>query len=519
MKKIIYGFCVIIFFILSCSKDLGNYDYHDITEITIKDLGGNRTLLYKTDTLVINPELEFSMDGENQNRYTYEWKLVSSANVNINTKKGTIIGTERNLVYPVMAAPGAYTLYLKVKDNETGVVWAGYTLLSIKIPSATGFLLIGEDGEGFVEVEMIAMSVDDTTIIKGLSHDNGAPRFKGAVDILHTGTYPPRPNINKQWIIGKEHAFFVDPASFETSPDNIFRSQLFTSYDLPQNIFPVDIAPRINNRGGTIVNSLRRIVVTNTGDAFTSDLTSGGNDFYGNPVNRLAGVNTPTFKVFPKIMHGPGSLSNYTLFDLDNKRFVFASSSAANVSLLGDRPTDPFPWNQTDRTIVYAENTRNTDGGSFQGNVFALMKNETSGQYFIYKFASTSTPVKRNGYTVNTSSSADLAKSKFYSFSSLRTALFFVDGSKLFAYDYSIGNDKTILIKDFGDEITMIKSDIQTGVYTDLYVATYNQTTKGTMHKMVLTNNTNTIELIEDESAKWTGLSKIVNMSWKNSSN
>ncbi len=117
------------------------------------------------------------------------------------------------------------------------------------------------------------------------------------------------------------------------------------------------------------------------------------------------------------------------------------------------------------------------------------------------------------------SSSADLAKSKFYAFSSLRTALFFADGSKLYAYDYSIGNDKTILVKDFGEEITMINSDIQTGVYTDLYVATYHPTKKGTMHKMVLTTNTNTIELIEDEHAKWTGLSKIVNMSWKNSSN
>lgn len=519
MKKIIYLFSVCICSLLSCSRDLGNYDYHDINEITVKDLGGNHTLLYKTDTLFINPELEFSLDGDNPDRFEYEWKLVSNSNFTVSAKRGTIIGTERNLAYPVMASPGSYTLYLKVKDKETSVVWSGYTLLNIKIPSATGFLLIGEDDEGFVEVELVAMSADDTTIIKGLSHDNGVPRFKGAVDILHTGGYPPRPNIVKQWMIGKEDAYFVNPVSFETSPNNIFRPQIFTNYELPQNIFPVDIAPRINSSSGTLVNGLRRIVVTNTGHAFTSDLTSGGNDFYGNPVNRLAGVNTSTFKVFSKVMHGPGSLSTYTLFDLDNKRFVYASSSAANVNLLSDRPTDPFPWNQTDRTIVYAENTRNTDGGSFYGNTFALMKNETSGQYFIYKFASTNTPVKRNGYTVDMNNSSNLAKSKLYAFASLKTALFFVDGSKLYAYDYNISNEKIILIKDFGDEITMLKCDIQTGVYTDLYVATYNTSTKGTMHKMVLTNNTNTIELLEDENAKWTGLSKIINMSWKNSSN
>ena len=78
---------------------------------------------------------------------------------------------------------------------------------------------------------------------------------------------------------------------------------------------------------------------------------------------------------------------------------------------------------------------------------------------------------------------------------------------------------KIVLVKDFGDEITMIHSDIQTGSYVDLYVATYNQTTKGTLHKMVLQNNTNTIEMKEDESLKWKGLSKIKNMSWKNAPN
>lgn len=501
----------------SCSKDLGNYQYHDINEITINELGEYHSLLYKTDTLRLNPELTFTQESNDPDRFTYEWKLVSTANVNVNTKKGTIIGTTKDLIYPVSALPGDYILYLKIKDKETSVTWSSSTILSITVQSATGFMLIGEDDEGYTQVEMIAMGTD-TVILKGLANENGVPKMKGALDIIHTGVYPPRPNNARQWIIGQETAYFVDPMTFETNPNNIFKNLLFSTYPLPANIFPVEIAPRINSRAGNAVSSTRRLVVTNTGDAFYADLSSSGGDYYGNPTNRLAGINTPTFKVAPYIMHGPGYWSYYSLYDLDNNRFVYASSSALNVSPLSDRPTDPFPWNQSEvnRTLKYAENTRNTDGGSRDGNTFALMQDKSNNDLFIYKFYASSIPQKRSFYKISPENSIELNKSSMYAFASTRTALYFVIGSKLYAYDYGVGSEKIVLIKDFMDEITMIHSDIQAGSYIELYVGTYNSTSKGTIHKMVLQNNTNTIEMQEDTSLNWNNLSKIKNMSWKN---
>lgn len=521
-KSITWGIYVsLLYTIFGCSKDLGTYEYHDINEITITSLNSSYDMLFKTDTLRINPQLEFTMDNGDADRYTYEWKLVSNADFNTITKKGTIISNSKDLVYPVNALPGSYTLYLKVKDKETEVTWVGKTFLSITIESATGFMLIGEDDEGYVEVEMIAMGASDTTILKGLARDNGVPKMKGARDIIHTGVYPPRPTHARQWIIGQETAYYVDPVTFQTQPQNIFKNLLFATYELPTAIFPVEIAPRINRIAGNAVSSLNRVVITNTGDVFYADLGSSGGDYYGNPTNRLAGINTPTFECFPFIFNAPGLWSQYTVFDKENGRFVYASATALNVNLLSDRITDPFPWNQAEvnRTLKYGENTRNTDGGSSQGNSFALMENKDNKGLFIYKFYAYTIPQKRNFYTISSTHSAEINKSPYFAFASTRTALYFVQGSRLYAYDYAIGSEKIVLVKDFGDEITMIHSDIQTGSYVDLYVATYNQTTKGTLHKMVLQNNTNTIEMKEDESLKWTGLSKVKNMSWKNAPN
>ncbi|MFZ4262766.1 PKD-like family lipoprotein [Sphingobacterium sp. HJSM2_6] len=520
MKKIIYFLVFVLGIVFhSCRKEFENSNYRDINEIAISELGQSHRLLYKIDTLKISPNLNFTINEYEEDRFSYEWKLVSSERTDIITKKGVIIGTVKNLKYPVTATPGVYTLYLKVTDKETNIVWSSFTFLEIAIQSGTGFLLIGEDDEGFVEVEMIAMNSDDTSIVKGLSRDNGVPRFKGAVDILHTGSFPLRPANVKQWVLGKEHAYYVNHATFETSPNQVFKNLLFASYSLPSNIIPVDIAPRINRIGGNTANSLKRTIVTNTGHSFNADLTSGGGDFYGNPTNRLSGINSPTFPVFPYIMHGPGAWTHYTLFDTENRRFVYASSSATNMNLLPDRPNDPFPWNQSEvnRSLVFVRNTRNTDGGSTNGNTLALMKNFETGQYFIYKFYAANVPQKRNGYVVSDAYSKELEKSKLFAFSSTRTALYFAQGSKLFAYDYNLGNEQMIFIKDFGEEITMIYSDIQTNSYLDLYVATYSIANKGTIHKLELQNNTNTIELKVNDNVKWKGLAKVINMSWKNS--
>lgn len=514
-KNILYT-SILLLTLTGCSKDLGNYTYQDINEVSISGIAASYTSTYENNLSIV-PSLDFTKTDQTVDRYAYEWKLVKSIPTSDSDWRGIVIGKNRDLDYFVKASPGSYTLYYKVTDNHTEVTWTTYTTLTVTTRTATGFLLIGEDEQGYADVEMITMrSGADTVILRGLIQDKGLPPFKGAVNIFHTGG-SSRPTEAKLWIAGANEGYYVNTSTFESAPNRVLSNLVYSSYPLGPMIYPVDYAPKAQSSGGSVVGT-QRVILTNTGDLFTAGLISG--DIYGNPVNRLGLADgTPLIKLAPYLMHGGNTaLSGYVVYDKDSHRFMrAASASATTLTAMADGANDPFPWNQpTGRKLIYAENTKNTDGGASTGNSFTLLKDENS-NHFIYKFSAYGVPSKKNGYQVPNVFNAELAKSSLFAFSSTRTALYFAIGSTLYAYDYNSGNERIITIKDFGEEITMLYADIQASTTNlDLYVATYTPQSKGTLRKLILQNNTNTIELKEDEKAIWTGLSKIKKMNWRN---
>ena len=181
-----------------------------------------------------------------------------------------------------------------------------------------------------------------------------------------------------------------------------------------------------------------------------------------------------------------------------------------------DNVGDPFPWNQQEvgRTLQYAQNSSNTDNGSTYGNSFALMRDKATGDYYIYKMYVRNYS-KLDCYTLG-QMATDLDKATSHVFSSKRTALYYTVGSKLYGLDYNRGNEKVTLIKDFGDEITMMEVDDVKEFEDDyIYVATYNSTTGGTLVKLQQGTDPDKLELEEVPNGKWTGLSKIKGMTYK----
>lgn len=499
-------------FMTSCSKDKGNYDYNDINELTISGIESSYNLLYKSDTLKINPTIIMTMDTNNPSRYEYEWKAIPSQN---STNSSVIIGNEQKLNYPVALSPGVYNLYFKVYDKQTDVRWAAtYSTISVSTEIATGFLLIGDGEDENVEVEMISMLPNDTVIVKGLLKNNGLPPLKGAVGIMHTGSYFRTTNI-KLWVMSASGSYFVDPGTFISSVANDFKSRVFTNFELPEKIHPVDIAPRVATAGGGTAGSGSRVVVCNDGSVFFANLSTGG-DFYANPTNRSSKTPTVFFKAAPFLMYPPSSWLRYMIYDTDNNRFLNASPTAVSMTELADVDGAIFPWNQgtTGRRMVYAENTRNTGGGATNGSTFALMK-DASGKHHIYHFYVATNPIKLGYYEIK-SIAADFNQAKLFAFASKNPVLFYAVGSRLYGYDYNIGNEKNYLIKDFGEEITMLNCDIQTGLGTELYVATYSSAKKGTLQKFRIAADLNMLTLTPDENALWSGLTKIKQMDWRN---
>ena len=136
MKQILYILLgIMLLSIVSCYDDEGNYDYHEINEVTYGD----------TLKIDVGDFVEMSQgDLTDTDRFEYLWVIFSPSDSHV---KDTI-STDRVLSYPVTLAPGTYNLYLKIRDRVTEVQWKKQFTVTVGTPYSRGILLMGEDANG-----------------------------------------------------------------------------------------------------------------------------------------------------------------------------------------------------------------------------------------------------------------------------------------------------------------------------------------------------------------------------------
>ncbi len=305
-----------------------------------------------------------------------------------------------------------------------------------------------------------------------------------------------------------------------TSASNMTRV-LYVSETLdPQTLHPIVIAPQLRTAAGAVSTTNYRVMLTKGGDIFAAFLVINGGDFYNNPINRVATAQEVRIPAAPYLLYATGAMTTAMWYDTVNDRFLNYSGFGFGTSstVLPDVAGAVFPWNQgtTGRKLVYAENTRNTDGGSTNGNSFTIMKDPANAHH-IYKFyANGAAPAKRAAYVVS-SIARDFDKANFYAFSSNRTVVFYSVGNKLYCYDYNPGNERFYEYNlTGGDQITMLKFDTQVDhVANSLYIASYNMNTKGTLGRFVVGNNPNVVDLTLAPKSSWSGLVKVKDINWR----
>ncbi len=510
MKKNHILLLLALFFMAACSKDEGNYDYQAINELDIQDIKTEYLLRTGIDTLKIKPKIAGTLDPSvAPDRYRYLWI------VRLSTFVYDTVGREKDLTYPIKLNPIPYDLFYRVLDKETGVTWAANVKLNISTPFSKGILIMGEDTEGYAEAEMLSM-LSDTVHVKHILSSSNLPKLRDPISLVHTSGSA---NYSKLWAFTKSGSYFLDRATMAGNPANNFKRTLYISEALDEStLHPVAYAPQIRTAAGAIGSTLYRAMITKGGDVFASVPLLMGGDYFNNPVNRLATAQSVRIPAAPYILYPINSMSSFMWYDTQNNRFLNYTSigSAVASTTLADVAGSAFPWNQpAGRTLVYAENTRNTDGGSTNGNSFAIMK-DADNTHHIYKFYANGTnPAKRALYTVK-SIATDFDRAKFYAFSSNRTVVFYAVDNKLYAYDYNTGFEKIYTFPEINDEISMIKFDTQIDyLLNSLYIATYNPSTKGTLRRYVVGSNPNVVEINLVENSTWSGLVKVKDINWR----
>lgn len=505
---------IILIFLVSCYKDTGNYDYREINEIKITGLAAAYSRIFSLDVLHIEPTVKMTETDADPARFSYYWILYKGSTV-IDTLGRTAI-----LDYRINVSPDSYVLYLRIVDNKTGVAWKSGTTLTVGTLYSTGLMLIGTGENGNAEVDMISM-VSDTVVVRGILGKSGLPALQDPVTILHNGSKDTSGNSGRVWVMTKSGSYYVDRKTMLGNTSKTFGSITVLTDPLnKQSLTPILYAPQFRDRAGNTGNAYSRAIMTSDGNIFPISAFITGGDFYQNPVNREESNFSKLIKTAPFLFYAIGSMNSIMWYDTDNGRFM--NYATFGIGTFSVRPTDNaadvFPWNQAavSRTLVYGENTRNTDGGSTNGNSFAVMKDNTN-NYYIYKFyASGATPLKRDLYTVKPIAT-NFDKADFYAFSSRRTVVFYSVGNKLYAYDYNKGVEKSYQFSDLGgDEITMLKFDTQIDFAANaLYIATYNAGTKGRLRRFTVGTDPNTVTIAPVNRADWDGLIRIKDMNWR----
>lgn len=510
MKRIIcicWG--IILLGVVSCYDDKGNYNYHDINEVSFGEVDSVRNVLLNIDTLKIDALIHMNNGDETDlGRFQYVWVVAPQNNSNL---KDTI-STERVLNYFVTLSPNTYDLYLKVWDQQTDVHWKKRFIITVGTPYSRGIMLIGEDMNGDANAQMISMAGVDTVLSKDILKNSGLPSLRGPIAFFHTGQQGE--DYRQVWVLSETGSYYLDRETLKGSESNVFENLLLEKYSEP--MIPIAIAPEQRDINGTIDGN--RVVVCNNGYLFYTGLNIITYGTYSFPLNCLQDDLNKYIPASKYLFYSIQSFKKFIWYSEETDRFYKVESYLNPYSdTIVQKTSDHFLWNQkgTGRKLIYGENTWNeAKAWVSDGNSFALMGDGTNA--FIYKFYVNNLETK-SCYQISSSVAADVLSADFYAFSSTRSVLFYVKNNTLYAYNYDIGNERVDVIPlETMDEITMLKFDLTMEPMKDaLYIATYNATEGGSLRKYYVGNNPDKVELKSDPKAVWKGLTKVKNMSWR----
>lgn len=515
MKTLKYLFMLVLpWWIMSCVDDKGNYNYMEVNGIQIDSVKTTYDCIGGVDTLKIAPDLSstLNLDG---GEYAYSWYICEGVHEHME------IGNELNLNYKVTLGAGSYRLYLEITDKSTGLKWLTYTTLNVSTYNTRGFLVWGEDQNGYARLDMITMAPGRDTVYAEQVFDNSKLGLMHPTKMIFT---------NNAMLSQFKHLFLMTEdrdvlstsgSYFEYQKDFMDAGMIFTDFAHVEPIRIREFFPRENGYyNGYRARSNRGYI---TDDMIVMGSTNLGAEFFTTPVNRYSGTSTTLFKPYPMAFMSGFDRMNYLepmFYDMDADCFVVpnASYSTAKYCMkLTDNPGDPFPWNNKEigRTLVYGENGCE----NWSGNCSAIMK-DTEGKYYIYVFRSSMRsgykPTKMSCVEINLSVAQGFAEASHYTVSSARTVIIYAVGSKLCAYDYARGY---YYEEDLGQEISHLELGFSDDGYsmTGFWVATYDASTgKGVLKRMDVGTNANTLELTERPKEIWPVTMKVVDIEWKN---
>jgi len=486
---------------VGCFRDKGNYDYREVNEAVIGDVGFDTVYDVRTsiDRLVIEPQIRFTLDGSASGDYTYSWVAVGQ---NFLRGQRFVLGSSRNLDYRVRLSQDSYILYLKITDNSTGLEFSRGVPLNVRSLYSVGLLLAGEDENGQGQMDMISMSHDTIVVRSALRLEDGLQL----------------PGIDMVWVDNNEYAseerlyvgtsagtYKFDRDNFNAGPYAHLRYSF---------AFPEQASECVMNDNQKISDKRQIILVDN--DAYVV----GDGGMLGSPINTYD--NMSYFELAEGIFcnHRQKDVRTFAFYNRERGEFCYVSGlSAYRLLPLGDAEGDEYSWSTVDDFAQGLEFVAGINSFFSGGQSAAVMRDEASDEYYIYALtANRSGSVSKDGRYMVTDAAIDFGQAEMFAMTTNHGYLIYAVGKRLYGLDFRKTPQRCELIREFDAPVTALFNDcVSPQMYEDnFYVATYDDAMprSGVLYKFKATDSAD--KTAAEQSYVWDeGLLKVKSIYYK----
>ena len=454
MKKYIYSLAALLI-LMSCSQDLGNYEYEDLAEPVIIGLEDQSVLSFSR--LSISPVVELK---DSADKYSFEWKAVD----NNRLLDPAVIGKDIKLDWEVTLPPGSYSLYFTITEVATGLYCQQMLTLTVSSSTSEGWMVLCSD-EGRARLDLV--SVVSGQPIRDVLRASGMPQMNGPRRIIWLSDKTDE--ASPYYLCTDDGATRLGKDAFEWKPE----------YDFAYEVAIQDkLCPQV-----MVPSGFGKVIVSGTDAHYCEIMGIAG--LYGSAVNKgfrvapFVGANVLAEQIYASV---------FLLYDMDNRRPMAycpllvtndlgALDPVADMETMGQIAEGMAPgagvvgsafseWPEG-YDCVYMENTKYDPGNAKMGLTYLVLADGSKCHLYgiqlgdMLRYADC-TYVLGKGYFGDLSGCKDImSEEALYAFSSLKNYMYYAVGNTIYSVDLSASplKEKVELVFD-GEEITCMKFNL-----------------------------------------------------------
>ena len=454
-KLIIYITSTFLFLAISCSQDLGYYEYKELENPGISGITDISALMF--DNIRIQPVFSESFRQES---YDFEWKVLESSGLG----EALVISNDPILDYDITLSPGNYILYFTVTEKASGIYWQNESSLIVNSSTSEGWMVLCSD-QGRARLDFVSEVTKET--IPDILASGDMPVLNGPRKIqwLSSMTDASSP----YYLLTDEGATRLGRDAFEWKPEYDFAYEAA----IPEKLTPHSIVPA----------GFGKVIVSN-GKAHYCEIM-GFDGLYGSAVNKgftvseYVGANVLATQIYAAV---------YLLYNKDAKKMMAycpllttndlgALNPLMDMDEFGQVAEGMNPGNGVlgnafgawpeGYDCLYMENTRYDPGNGKMGMTYAIL-NDGKGCYVygvqlgdLLCYADCTYVLGKGGYCDMSSCKDIMKEGNLYAFSSLKNYMYYASGSKVYRVDLSKSPAKEELQFVLnGEDITCMKFNL-----------------------------------------------------------